>query len=96
MPHYDFLDPELNRQEIDRFGQRAATFLIYLNDDYEGGETSFPQLRIKHRGKTGDALVFGNLGRDGSPDPRTQHAGLPPTRGEKWLFSQWVRNRYAA
>jgi hypothetical protein len=96
MLHYDFLDPDLNREDIDRFGQRAATFLIYLNDDYEGAETSFPRLGIKHRGKTGDALVFGNLGRDGLPDPRTQHAGLPPTRGEKWLFSQWIRNRYAA
>jgi prolyl 4-hydroxylase len=96
MPHYDFLDPDLNREDIDRFGQRAATFLIYLNEDYDGGETSFPRLEIKHRGKRGDALVFGNLGRDGLPDPRTQHAGLPPTRGEKWLFSQWIRNRYAA
>jgi hypothetical protein len=96
MLHCDFLDPQANREEIDRFGQRAATFLIYLNEDFEGGETSFPRLGIKHRGRTGDAVVFGNLGRDRMPDLRTQHAGLPPTRGEKWLFSQWVRDRYAA
>ena len=92
--HCDFLDPQVNRDEIDRFGQRAATFLIYLNEDFEGGETSFPRLRINPRGRTGDALVLGNVGPNRMPDPRTQHAGCPPTRGEKWLFSQWVRDRY--
>jgi hypothetical protein len=91
--HCDFLDPVSRRDEIARDGQRSATFLIYLNDDFEGGETSFPQLGICHRGRPGDALVFGSLRPGGAPDPRSQHAGLPPTRGEKWLFSQWVRDR---
>lgn len=91
--HCDFLDPQLLREEIARNGQRVATVLIYLNADFEGGETSFPRLGIDHRGKTGDALVFGSLDAAGKPDPRTQHAGCPPTRGEKWVFSQWVRNR---
>lgn len=94
--HCDFLDPQRHRDQIARFGQRSATFLIYLNEDYDGGETSFPTLGINHRGQTGDAVVFGNLGRNGLPDPRTQHAGRPPTRGEKWVFSQWVRDRYPA
>ena len=94
--HFDFLDPQVNREEIARFGQRAATFLIYLNEDFEGGETGFPRLGINHRARTGDALVFGNLDRNGMPDPRTQHAGIAPTRGTKWLFSQWVRDRHPA
>jgi prolyl 4-hydroxylase len=92
-PHCDFLDPQKNRADIDRFGQRAATFLIYLNEDFDGGETSFPRLGIKHRGRTGDGLVFGNTGQNRTPDLRTEHAGLPPTRGEKWVFSQWIRDR---
>jgi len=96
LPHYDFLDPQVNREEIDRFGQRTATFLIYLNEDFQGGETSFPQLGIRHRGTTGEAIVFGNLRPGRVPDARTQHAGLPPTSGVKWLFSQWIRDRYAA
>lgn len=96
LTHCDFLDPRREADEIARYGQRAATVLIYLNEDFEGGETSFPQLQIAHRGRTGDALVFGNLNPAGLPDPRTQHAGLPPTFGEKWLFSQWVRDRYPA
>jgi hypothetical protein len=27
------------------------------------------------------------------PDVKTLHAGLAPTRGEKWLLSQWMRRR---
>jgi hypothetical protein len=91
--HCDFLDPQAMRQELARNGQRVATALIYLNDDFEGGETSFPRLGLNHRGKTGDLLVFGNVDSAGRPDPRTQHAGCPPTEGEKWVFSQWVRNQ---
>jgi len=91
--HCDFLDPQSLRAEIERNGQRVATVLIYLNESFEGGETSFPRLGINHRGKTGDLLVFGNVDGAGGPDPRSQHAGLPPTSGEKWVFSQWVRNK---
>ena len=91
--HCDFLDPQAMREEIARNGQRVATVLIYLNEEYEGGQTSFPQLGFDHRGKTGDVLIFGNIDAAGAPDPRAQHAGCPPTRGEKWVFSQWVRNQ---
>jgi hypothetical protein len=91
--HCDFLDPQMMREEIARNGQRVATVLIYLNEEFEGGETGFPMLGINHRGKTGDLLVFGSVDNAGRPDPRSQHAGRPPTRGEKWVFSQWVRNR---
>jgi hypothetical protein len=91
--HCDFLDPQQLGDEIARNGQRVATILIYLNENFEGGETSFPSLGLNHRGKTGDALVFGNVDAAGAPDPRAQHAGCPPTQGEKWVFSQWVRDR---
>ena len=89
--HFDYLDPTL--PEVAERGQRIVTFLIYLNDGFDGGETDFPRLGLRHKGGPGDALYFGNLDPAGAPDPRTLHAGLPPTRGEKWLFSQWVRNR---
>lgn len=93
--HYDFVDPDLPdyEQEIADNGQRIITFLIYLNDDYSGGETGFPKLGISHRGKLGEALYFINSLADGSPDLRTQHAGCPPTSGEKWIVSQFIRNR---
>jgi hypothetical protein len=89
--HFDYLDPAL--PEVAERGQRIVTFLVYLNDGFEDGETDFPRLGLRHKGGAGDALYFGNLDAAGAPDPRTLHAGLPPTLGEKWLFSQWVRNR---
>lgn len=95
-PHHDFLDPANSAYDnsLARFGQRIATFLIYLNDGYEGGETSFPSIGLKFRARAGDALFFANVTRDGKPDPKTLHAGLPPTAGEKWVFSQWIRDRF--
>jgi prolyl 4-hydroxylase len=94
-PHYDALEPEKigYHEELSRHGQRIATFLIYLNDEFEGGETSFPLLGWNFKGRTGDALFFWNVSRDGEFERQLQHAGLPPTSGEKWLFSQWVRNK---
>jgi prolyl 4-hydroxylase len=93
--HGDFLElntPELVR-EVEVRGQRAATFLTYLNDDYEGGETEFPKLGIRHKGRRGSALLFHNVNGESRPDYATLHAGLPPLTGEKWLLSQWVRTR---
>lgn len=96
--HHDYLDPAnpAYRDDLSRFGQRIATFLVYLNQDYEGGETSFPAIGLDYRGETGEALFFANVDRSGNPDRNTLHAGLPPTSGEKWLLSQWIRDRTAA
>lgn len=93
--HYDFVDPELPNyaQEIADNGQRVITFLIYLNDDYAGGETAFPEMGISYKGKAGAGLYFVNSLPDGSADLRTLHAGKPPTSGQKWIVSQFVRNR---
>ena len=93
-PHHDFLDPaNPGYRETLRFGQRIATFLLYLNEGFEGGATEFPTARVSFRGATGDALFFANVDRQGQPDPATLHAGVAPTSGEKWLLSQWIRDR---
>jgi prolyl 4-hydroxylase len=96
--HCDFLDPGNpgHARDVAAHGQRALTVLIYLNDDYEGGATAFPALGREFKGRKGDALVFWNLTPDGAPDYRTAHIGTAPTRGEKWLFSQWIRIPLAA
>jgi prolyl 4-hydroxylase len=93
LPHFDFLDTNLPgpAKEVARGGQRVLTFLVILNDGYEGGETDFPELGKRWKGRKGSALFFWNVEPDGKVDRRTLHAGLPPTSGEKWLLSQWVR-----
>ncbi len=93
LPHVDFLDaslPGLARDLAER-GQRVLTFLVSLNDGYEGGETEFPELQKRWKGRAGNALFFWNVEPDGTPDRRMVHAGLAPASGEKWLLSQWVR-----
>ena len=91
--HFDYLDPTepAYARELANRGQRTDTFLIYLNDDFSGGETHFPRIDISHKGATGDAILFSNVDAGGQPDEDTMHTGLPPTSGEKWLFSQWIR-----
>jgi prolyl 4-hydroxylase len=93
--HFDFLDPDVPAYaaEIAELGQRVATCLLYLNTDYGGGETDFPILDLMHKGRTGDALIFHSARPDGAPDPVTLHAGRPPTYGEKWVLSQFIRNK---
>jgi len=93
--HFDFLDPAapLLAEELRARGQRVATALIYLNDGFEGGQTEFPVLGQQLQGRPGDALLFWNVDPAGAPDRSTLHAGLAPTAGEKWLFSQFVRDR---
>jgi len=74
---------------------RQWTALIWLNDEYEGGETDFPDVGVRVRGAVGDLLLFHNVTADGAPDPRMMHAGLPVASGVKWMASRWIRgSRY--
>jgi prolyl 4-hydroxylase len=91
----DYWNPEFegHNTTLRLNGQRTHTVLVYLNDDLEGGETEFLHLGLRHRGKKGDALLFRNVDAEGRPDPRTVHAGRPPTAGEKWVLSIWILDR---
>jgi hypothetical protein len=92
--HYDFLKPGDGSAYGGGYeGERIATFLIYLNDDYEGGELDFPHIGLKHRGRTGDAVFFANVDAAGKPDRSSLHAARPILGGEKFIFSQWIHDR---
>lgn len=93
--HVDFLDPAVpgHREDLARSGQRIATCLVRLNDDYEGGETAFAKDDRRFGGPKGSAILWANVTPDGRADPLTRHAGLAPTSGEKWVLSQWMRPR---
>lgn len=71
--------------------QRVCTAILYLNDSYAGGETIFPELGVTIRARTGDLLIFANVDRNGAPEPRSRHAGLPVTAGTKWIATRWIR-----
>jgi prolyl 4-hydroxylase len=84
-PHFDAIPGMEN--------PRVLTALVWLNDDYEGGETRFEELGISERGKAGDMILFANTLADGSPDERTRHSGKPVLSGVKYMASRWIRAR---
>ncbi len=57
------------------------TFMVYLCDDFEGGETTFPDLQKVIEPKAGSALLF-------------QHAGQRVTRGTKLVLRSDVLFRW--
>jgi prolyl 4-hydroxylase len=73
--------------------QRVKTMLVYLNEGFEGGETTFPQYGLVIRPRAGDAVLFDNTLPDGSVDRRSLHTGEPVRRGVKWLATRWIRTR---
>ena len=73
--------------------QRIVTALLYLNEDYTGGETGFRRVGLKVRGRTGDVLLFRNALPDGTCDKDAEHAGLPVLSGVKHLATRWIRTR---
>ena len=86
--HYDwFKHPKKTR---DSKGQRLKTIFVYLNDDYEGGETAFPKLDYKYKGNKGDAIFWNNV-KNGKPDMNTLHRGNKIISGTKYGMNIWIR-----
>lgn len=73
--------------------QRVLTALVYLNADYEGGETAFVKAGLRVKGRKGNAIIFRNALPDGGADMMAEHAGLPVASGTKYLASRWIRER---
>jgi prolyl 4-hydroxylase len=93
-PHTDWFTPDT--EEYDRFagkqGQRTWTFMIYLNDVESGGETSFDNIGMMIRPKTGTAVFWNNLYADGQPNPDAIHHALPVQAGYKAVVTKWFRS----
>ncbi len=85
-PHLDAtLDADAADYSV-RYGaghQRVLTFLLALNDDFDGGETDFPVIGVRWKPRRGRGLFFWNVDPDGAIEHSTIHAGRPITRGEK-------------
>jgi prolyl 4-hydroxylase len=89
--HTDYFSGASLRGHGDRWGNRGWTFMIYLNGDCEGGETEFKKLGLSFKPKTGTAVIWRNLKKDGKPNPFTIHAGRPVKSGTKYIITKWFR-----
>ena len=94
--HSDGFDPDGpgGPEHLLRGGQRLFTTICYLNDVSAGGETEFPELKVRIAARLGRVVIFGNtkLGTN-KLHPHSLHAGVPVTSGEKWALTFWWRER---
>lgn len=76
-----------------RGGQRVATLLVYLNEEFTDGETHFPDHDdLKLRADPGSAIFFRPMGsHEAKCHPKALHAGLPISSGTKYVCNAWVR-----
>ena len=95
-PHFDACNKKVGddceRMNLGK-GPRYMTVLMYLNDDFEGGGTFFPELNQTVIPQTGKAVIFYNVDRSGDVIPKAIHGGLDVTRGEKWIANKWIHRQ---
>lgn len=93
-PHTDILDITDPNYENDSFDSQIEKFpylwsghlsaLVYLNDDYDGGELYFPELNFSVKPKSGMLITFpGNL--------HYVHGVSKITKGVRYTLSQWSK-----
>ena len=70
---------------------RLTTYLLYLNDDFTGGETYFPVLDHAVAPMAGACLRFPSCDREGRVLWQSEHGGLPVREGVKYALNIWVR-----
>jgi len=85
-----FYNPHQDTFSDTKGNKRMYTIILALNDDYEGGETAFPNLRRKYKLNKGDALFFHTLDNYELKTSKALHGGEPVKSGEKWICNVWV------
>lgn len=92
-PHYDACDTS-RVDYCDRMnghmGPRYITFIIYLSDEFKGGETFFPYINRSVIPKVGKAAIFYNVDKNGKILVKSLHGGLNVSNGEKWIINKWI------
>ena len=94
--HSDFFakNENYNLIHLNNGGQRTWTFMIYLNDVEEGGETEFTEINLLIKPVKGTAIMWNNL-IYGNENSYSLHRGMPVIKGEKYIVTKWFRqNNY--
>ena len=62
---------------------RQLVTLLYLNDDFEGGETEFLYQNVRIKPQAGKFIIF-------PPFWTHTHRGNPPIGGSKYIITSWA------
>lgn len=93
-PHYDTTH-EIEKQSHDFFshgGHRLATIIVYLNDEFEGGNTHFVNLQKHIKPKKYGGILFYSLDKKGNKcHPNSLHEGTKVLSGNKYIANIWIR-----
>jgi predicted 2-oxoglutarate/Fe(II)-dependent dioxygenase YbiX len=65
---------------------RAISAVVYLNDDYEGGELEFPHFNVKIKPEAGMLILFPS-------NYAYAHVAHPVTSGTKYALVTWIRDQ---
>lgn len=74
--HHDFI----------KGGDRIYTAVIYLNNDFNGGELRFPEINMTYKSNTGSCIVFRNIDENQNVIPESMHGSLPIRSGVKYAI----------
>ena len=88
--HVDYFSGDQYDKNCLSSGNRTWTFMLYLNDDFEGGATHFRHLNKRITPESCKAVVWNNL-QNGYPNEYMLHCGLVVRRGTKYIITSWWR-----
>ena len=92
--HFDTTH-EIEKQSRDFFshgGHRLATIIVYLNDEFEGGETHFVNLQKHIKPNKYSGILFYSLDKNGNKcHPKSLHEGTKVISGNKYIANIWIR-----
>ena len=74
-----------------KIGPRYITVLIYLNDDYKGGGTTFTKINQHITPEKGKAILFYNVDKNGKHIYESMHQGNKIESGTKWIANKWIK-----
>lgn len=75
-------------------GQRMATMVIYLNDNFEGGSTKFQNLNKEYKPTKTSGILFRPLATNTNKcHPLALHSGTPVISGIKYIANVWIREK---
>jgi prolyl 4-hydroxylase len=91
--HWDWFQPDtkIYLRHAGLRGNRTWTFMVYLNDGMQGGATRFTEIDFAVQPRTGTAVLWNNMNKDGTPNQATKHCGEPVVAGHKVIITKWFR-----